>query len=331
VNRLVVVHSHMVRCGVREYGVALDRVLHRLGVQLIQHSYADLSYAYEDVQVGDVLLVHFERGLVNPDYLNHYLALVKQKGPIPIVFCCHWYERSYMTVYDPFVDRYVLHKKYPAESERAVHIPLACPPYAVTDSRAVVRKRLGLPEDAVVLTTLGFLTPHKRFPDVARSMLAAMRDHSGLFLHLHTPWPFEEGVGAPEEARVRRVLDGAGGRSLMTTGFLSERETLDTAYASDVGFFFHWFDTGSASAATKAFVATRRPLAITGSSHVSDLQGGILKVAGFDPDVFARDVVALALDPARREALAQEMEGEYARLNMMVVAKQYAALFASLS
>ena len=85
-------------------------------------------------------------------------------------------------------------------------------------------------------------------------------------------------------------------------------------------------NTGSVSAATKQFVSGRTPLVITGSSHASDLQGGVVRVEGFDPADLAEAALSLARDERRRAALREEAEREYARLNMNEVARRLAEL-----
>jgi glycosyltransferase involved in cell wall biosynthesis len=251
---------------------------------------------------------------------------------VKTVLCCHLYRPDLFVEYTGLVDRFVIHRNYPIRHSESVIIPLGCPVYHPPVDRD--RLRASYPAGSTVLTTIGFLTWWKKLPEIATAMLNAMARHPSLFLHMHTPRPYyaDDSV-LQDEAKLRGIFGAheVGERTRFTTDFLPDTETLNLAYAADLGFLYHPIHTESVSAATKQFVSARRPLVVTGSTHAWDLNGGIERVDGFDAWTFAHKTVELALDRNKRASLTEEMKAEYERMNMHTVAQQYIDLFGSIT
>lgn len=332
---IVSCHSPHTRCGVREYGLQLDRAFSDVGASVLGLSYHEHQRAIDTAGPGNVLLVHFEPSLFSGTYF-HVLQQARAKGS-KVVFCCHHYDPTLVHGPAANADAIVTHR----DPEHIIHhqqsvIPLGCPVYTPReDMRPALRARLGLPEDKIVVTTVGFLAQWKKTPDVIEALLRALPPDA--FLQVHTPYPFDPGQAPAEEARIRQIFGArrggsafSGGNSLpysFSTEFLPDHELLDRVYASDVGFVYHGLHTKSVSAATKAFISGRCPVVVTNSTHASDMKEGIFHVGSFDINHFAQGVAAVAKDTNLRAALRRGAEREYERLNMHVVAKQYIDLF----
>lgn len=322
--RVITVHSPHDRCGVREYGLQLDRALAARGLDLVPRTFnEDIAMASS----GDVVLVHFENNLVPPHYRG-WLGEARSRGA-KVVFCCHRFEdRVTESEHAGHVDRFVLHREYgvmPGSGKAAV-IPLGCPVYEPAEPQHRIRERLGLPLGATIIMTLGFLAPWKRWQEVVKTVISHVPANT--FIFVQAPWPYTNHDAAWEqEVRIRQALEKIPDRQRFSTDFLPEIDLLDRVRASDLGFLFHPFHTGSVSAATKQFVSARVPLVVTGSTHASDLRDGICRVESFDVVDFARQVDAVVRDRDRREAMRQGMIREYDRMNMNTVAGQYHDLF----
>jgi glycosyltransferase involved in cell wall biosynthesis len=328
---ILVCHSPEDRCGVREYGLSLDRSLIRLGVNVRTCTYRNLIESIREQDDKPILLVHFEPGLID---IAAFLAAIDEakRRSIKIVFCCHWYDRGYLDYqYAGLADVYVLHREYPNKHENTVIIPLGCPVYEPAASQKELRDHLGLPLDKTVLTTIGFFAAWKRLPELLAALLDAIEPHPRLFVHMHAPHPFNGGDAQHLEPAIFELLmtHQARDRVKYTTTFVPEKEAIDIAHAADIGFLFHPIHTHSVSAATKQFVSARRPQIVTNSSHADDLREGIVRIGTFDPPEFARQAVATALSPMMAD-VQRGSEREYARMNMDAVAEDYAALFGSL-
>jgi len=316
---------------VREYGLQLDRSLTRAGVKLRALDYGSLQHEVSRLEPGSVLLIHFEPALMPPPVLGRQLEVARACGA-RVVLCCHWYDRDLCDQFAGAVDRFVLHRDYSPRHDHSVTIPLGCPVYDPSGKdRGAIRARWGLPQDKVVMSTIGFLAGWKRLPELTARLLDAMAPHEQLYLYVHAPWPFDDGFARAHDPEIRRVLEShACKRAKLSTEFVPEGDALDIAWASDLGLCYHPIHTRSVSAATKQFVATRRPAVVTSSLHSSDIEYGVLRVASFEPADFAQAAVQVACNASWREALGSQMQAEYDRMNMDAVAKKYLALFEEL-
>ena len=301
----------------RQYGRQLDRSLVRL-VETASFDYAHIQSLVEASRPGDVVLVHYEPGLIHVD-LKAFLRMARMKGA-KVAFCCHWFGEETLREYTGHVDRFIVHRAYPCLSEKCIQIPLGCPTYDPPD-RDALRKKFGF-EGKLVVSTIGFLTDWKRTPEVLRALapLLAAPD----VIRVHAPHPFSAGSGSHgEEKKIRQVLANHRGRIEFSMDFLPENKLLDLVHASDLGFVFHGIHTGSVSAATKQFVAARTPVVVTDSTHAADIHGGVHRVPGFHIEHFCKEVASVLHDAGARSSMAAEMGKEYARINMAAVATQY--------
>jgi glycosyltransferase involved in cell wall biosynthesis len=326
--RIVVCHSAHERCGIRQYGQQLDRSLSVLA-EVSACDYPSLEAAVQEAKAGDVFLFHYEPQLPGDwSRFSRCLATLRAMG-CKTVFTCHWYTEWVPYEYGQHVDLFVRHRYYEGDTfgRRVVEIPLACPVYEPKATRAELRAKLGLPAlgEAIVLTTVGFLTSWKRTPEAVETLLAHLPETPRSFVHVQAPYPFDvASSGAPnDEAMLRHTMERFPGRVRLSTEFLPEGDLLDLVHASDLGFVFHGKDTGSVSAATKQFVSARTPVVVTNSTHASDIIQGARRVGGFDTGEFAREVVRIALDAEERERLREGISKEYQRINMDAVAKRY--------
>jgi glycosyltransferase involved in cell wall biosynthesis len=312
--RLAVQHSPHERCGIHEYGIELDAALLRSGeVDLVKP---------EELRAGDTLLVHFEPGLMTEKVCRRVLNSSARR-----VFCCHWFAPDVVGKW-PEVDKFVVHRDYSVRNPKVVEIPLGCPPYEPSGSVADIRDRFGIPQDRLVVTTVGFLAAWKQLPELARALAVQTDELREVFVNFQTPLPFL--IVNDEELRLRISMHHfAPGAYRYSTDFLSRTDLADLVYASDLGFVFHPADTGSVSAAVRQFTSSRCPLVVNSSSHSSDLRG-VERVNGFDLETFTRMVVRTALNKERLVELKNQTVKEYERINMDAVAAQYLSLFRSL-
>ena len=325
---VVVCHSMRERCGVREYGRQLDIALARhMTVQAF--TFEQLQPLVGAVGPGSPVLVHYEPSLV-PAGFQAALRAMRGRGA-KIVFCCHLYPGEGLGGLSEFVEAVVVHRDYAGMPATVKKIPLGCPVYEPKASREQMRKLMGLPADAVVLTTLGLLAVWKRIPDTVEALRHAFLQDASLFLQVHAPSPINHPTVHQEEARLRDTLSRfPRDRVRFTNSFLSEEDLLNRAHVSDVGFVFHGENTLSVSAAAKQFISARCPLVTTGSTHTADLGSCVLRVDSFDPGVFAREVLRVARDPVLREKMRDATVSEYHRLSMNSTAVHYVDLLKGL-
>jgi hypothetical protein len=337
--RVISVHSPHERCGIAEYGRQLDDALRAAGSDVTAMTFAAFQEAEVSLTITpDVVLVHFEPSLVPPGFLNA-LASAKTHGA-KIVLCCHWYApTAFSTAALRTVDRFIVHRKYDGlKHPKFVEIPLGCPVYEPKVSRAELRQQFGLPQNDLVITTLGFLSPWKRIPEVLGDLLFGSRlcnnhgrpMYSSATFQVLTPLPFNDTSDAQAQAVYEVLAKYPNAPVIFSTTFRPEQELLDRVYASDLGFLFHGQHTGSVSAATKQFVSARCPVVVTGSSHAADLNDGVVRLDEFNTVKFAHGVLTAASNADYLAQLRHGIAFEYERLNMNAVAHRYIDLFNSL-
>lgn len=318
-GELLVMNSQHKQCGVREYGDALNAQFVGLGAQVRAVRLRDSAVLGS--ASGDVLL-HVEPSLLPPAF-DKAVREAHERGA-RIVICFHVFTESLLKRFERNVSAMVVHRSYGIKHPKLRQIPLGCPVYESEISVHELRRRYRLPVEATIITTFGFLTAWKKFPETAAAILPLLEP--GMFLQLLCSPHFmryEEG-----ERRLKEIVKGSSAVQLRTD-FLPTQEIIERLHASDLGFTYHSVNTGSVSAATKQFVSARCPLVVTSSSHASDMLGAS-HVTEPGVKAFAEHVVSVAKDARKLSALRTASEVEYRRLNMRHVAEEYLKLFAEL-
>lgn len=310
-RRLVVAHSPHERCGIAEYGRQLDAAM-----RLMPADPCKLS----DLSRGDALLFHYEPALFS-ELLEGTLAEAKARG-VFVVLCCHYLDSATLEI---SADIHVVHRVYGLATPSMRLIPLGCPVYEPSESRAGIRQRLGLPVDRPIVSTVSFLTQGKSIPAVVDALLKRLDPE--IHLQLILP-PSFHGPDEAEEDNLHDAIEPHGfHRVTWIKEFIPERELLDRLYASNLGFRYTPTDTGSVSAATKAFVSARCPVVVTKSTHTADIEDGVLRTSSFDVWEMADAIARIIGDMRMLDNYAMGTRREYERLNMKAVAKQYLELF----
>lgn len=317
----LVFNSTNERCGVREYGDELSAELDKLGLGTSRHRIDDLG-TLARAAAGATVLLHAEPSILPPGF-DAAVNRAKLQGA-RVVVCYHYLDTEQLSRFASSAAVLVQHRDYGLGHPRLVTVPLACPVYDNWESLPALRARLGLPAGRRLLTTVGFLAPWKRVPETAEALLPHLAPRD-LHLQLVTPVHYS-GAGRDELRRLTEVAAGHRDRVTVVDSYVPKRELLDRVAVSDLGFVYHGADTGSVSAATKCFVATRCPLVVTSSSHASDVALGVERVPSRDLGTFVDRLLRLVDDADRLKGLRAEAEIEYARVNMSVVARRYAEL-----
>lgn len=316
-GELVVFSSPQAYCGIAEYSRDLDAELVKLGVKVRQHTLAETN-VLRDVQPGTVLLLHVEPSLLGADFDNA-LATALQRGAY-VGVCFHYLDEILLRRFASRAHAMVVHRDYGISNPLFHEVPLGCPVYEPPSSaKREIRQRLGIPPDATVVTTLGFLSPWKRLPEVALNLLA---QNAGIFVQMICPSHFS-GESMGEVSKMRDLASVHSANLRWSPEFIPASEVLDRVAASDLGFVYHPVNTGSCSAATKPFVSARCPVVLTPSNHSSDVREGAYRVPSYDLGEFTRMVVAVARDPRLLIELQAGMQRDYERLNMKRVAEMY--------
>jgi glycosyltransferase involved in cell wall biosynthesis len=178
-------------------------------------------------------------------------------------------------------------------------------PHGVLSSETVdihdARKALGLPADAPIVATYGFLLPHKGLEQLVEALPLLQRNVPGtrlLMVNALYPNPESGQQLARLQAAVARL--GLGESVTMITDFLSDEETLALLQCAQVVVFSYQQTAESASGAVRIGLASRRPVACTPSEIFDDVRSIVHTLPGFDPASLSRGLTELLGDPDRR-------------------------------
>jgi hypothetical protein len=238
--------------------------------------------------------------------------------------CMHSLNSGLLRRFGDLASAIVAHRDYGILHPKMKQIPLGCPIYETRSSVADLREKYKLPEDATVITTFGFLTAWKRFPETARALVPLLQPN--MFLQMLCTPHFQRFVTGEQELRV--AVRGSSQVQLQLS-YLPQQELNERLYASDLGFVYHGQNTGSVSAAARQFITSRCPLVVTSSSHTSDLKHAS-RPDQPDLDGFVQHLLRVASDKKAISTLREATERVYEQINMRTVAEQYRDLFASL-
>jgi len=230
----------------------------------------------------------------------------------------HLVRRSRLTLVHSDTARDEVHTTCPGADVRRVRMGVPLPSIV---SRDEARRRLGLPQDDLILASFGLVTPEKRIPTSIRA-LARLKAAGVRATYLL--------VGAPvahyDPLREAREL-GVGG-NVRLLGRLPEEEFRLYAFASDLCLNLRYPSAGETSATLLGLLACGRPVVITDQIHVRDLPDTVVARSALegDEDGLYCDLMDLIRAERRRRELG-EAARRYAESEASpeVMAKDYLA------
>lgn len=129
---------------------------------------------------------------------------------------------------------------------------------------AAVRRRHGIPDDAIVLTAIGGVTPEKRLPQLIRALGAIALRHPRL--HLMLVGSTASHYDAMADARVWDLAD-----RVHVTGYVADEELGDYLLASDICACLRWPTNRETSASWLRCLAAGRATMVTDLAHLADV------------------------------------------------------------
>lgn len=320
--------SYTPHCGNLEYGMQLERAM---GIQ-------PLAKVPSKVHLH---LIHYG-GELHPMDLRD-MILARKRGEKVVVVCHAFLVGSALKRFPDHIptlslpaDAFAVHRDYAEENvhDPRVHVVyLGCPVWGAPNrefTQTALRERFSLPQDAVIVGMNGFLLRDKQLGDVVDAVVAALPSNALLQLCISRSSAVPQTDIDDQIQKLEQAVKRHGDRVIWIRDWLPEEEMLSRLRACDFGARYRIDDTWGVSSAAHQWVSVRLPLALSASNHMGDLQGGVLRSASNNVKDFAATVARLASDEKLRWHLSAEMEVEYQRLNMNVVAQRYLKLFESL-
>jgi len=166
--------------------------------------------------------------------------------------------------------------------------------------RETARRDLGIPEDVPLIATYGFLLPHKGTEQIIEALaLIRRRKPEARLLMVNALYPVH--LSNEQLQKCRAAIDrlGLGDAVTLITDFLRDEQSLQLLRCADL-IVFPYQDTGeSSSAAVRAGLSSRRPVAVTPIPIFDDVRPVVHSLPGVDPEAIARGVLELLSDPDR--------------------------------
>lgn len=337
VLKIALYSSNRERCGISTYTSQLEEAFTLLGHE-VRHWGSQPPYeeTFNEIRAWspDVFHIQHETSIMPPEgVLEKHASLMSRSGTRVLVTLHTESEdaiRLARRATSSISRRIVMHRPTPSATD-AVVIPMPCTPSGVTLTSGWLRRRFGFPEDAFVVSTVGFMIPWKDHPRLVEALLPWVESRPSVHLQVIASEHFNESLrGYAQSCReqLSRLASGAArGRIHHIDGYPSDQELIERLIASNLGYVWCPFDTGSSSAAAAQFTTARCPLVATDSSHYAFLGTGIIRGPKGNLGEFARLIQKTAEDPELLRALRANQWAMYRERNYIETARKHLLLY----
>lgn len=319
------------RCGISTYACHLEEALRGLGAD-VRHwgSLRPHGEAFGEMREWDPDVVHvqYEVSIMPPRQALSDLARGRRAAGRRAVITLHSESRTGAEAASGGFSAVLLHRP-PTFLPSARVVTMPCPTHEPSP-RAALRARYGFPEDALVLSTVGFLLPWKRTAEIA-ARLAPWLVRRGAHLQVVAPEHFSpeaRGHAAVCSKDLADLSAATGGLVRHISGYPPDGELVERLSLSDLGYVYCPEDTGSSSAAASLFVSARCPLVTSTSTHYDHLLCRSARGPKEDVGAFAEAVREAAGDRDLLLRLGAAMEEMYAETNYRECARRHLEVYA---
>ncbi len=193
-----------------------------------------------------------------------------------------------------------------------------------------LRNTWGITFDPVI-STFGFLLPHKGIIELLQALKLLRKDFPGLGL-LAQAALHRDHVSREFEATVRQTIEQLGLSSsvLLSTDFVSPEEAALFLQLSDIVVLPYKKSAESSSAAVRFALATGRPVITTGAAIFGDVAASTFQVTSNDPEELAVGIRAVLTDHVLANDLAEKARRQVEATSWGRVAEDYLAFLQNL-
>ncbi len=336
VLKIALYSSKRERCGISTYTEQLADSFTLLGHDVRYFgSQAPYEKTFEAILAWgpDVFHVQHETSIMPPEPIfERYLKLIAQGGA-RLVFTMHTEAAEAVQLARRVLGgskRVIMHR--PSENVKdAVVIPMPCTNVGTVSDKAGFRRKFDFPDDAFVISTVGFMIPWKDHPKIAESLVPWMLENPEVHLQIIASDHFNESLkGYALECRERLGRVAARfpeGRVRHIDGYPSDRELIERLVASDLGYVWCPFETASSSAAAAQFVSAKCPLVASGSTHYDLLGPGVVRSKKGDVSDFVSMIQSTASCPNLLSEMRSSQWSTYRERNYLTTAIKHLELY----
>ena len=174
-------------------------------------------------------------------------------------------------------------------------------PEATDASRRLVRRRLGVGDDVLLLASFGHVTPSKRIDVALRAFARLRRSHPDARYVL-------AGEISPYYPEIREILRGELGTGVAVTGRLALRHMLALMDTADIALNLRSPTGGETSGVCVRLLGLGTPVVVNEGGWFSEIPDGCcarVSVGATEEDELAAVLEALASDPGLRQAMGR--------------------------
>lgn len=325
------------RCGISTYTSQFEEAFSLLGHEVrYWGSQAPYEPTFQEIRAWkpDVLHIQHETSIMPQDgSLEKYASIMSREGT-RVLFTLHTESDGTIQLARAATtflkNRIIMHRPTPSATD-AVVIPMPCTNIGQIQGRSELRRRFGIPENALLVSTVGFMIPWKDHPRIVEAMVPWLLRRPEVHLQVIASEHFNESLkGYAEDCRrqISRLSSGfLPGRIHHIDGYPSDRELVERLAASDLGYVWCPFDTGSSSAAAAQFTTARCPLVATDSSHYAFLGTGIVRAPKGNLNAFVELIQKTAEDGAMLAQLRANQWVMYLERNYIATALKHLELY----
>jgi hypothetical protein len=319
------------RCGISTYTSHLMDALIRLG-HSVKYFGSQKPYepAFSEALAWKPDVFHFqhESSIMPPeDDLARYAEFLRNGGS-KVMITLHTEMPETIRI-GRRVGRIIMHRPAP-DAKDAVIIPMPCTNADAMPDKNVLRRKFGIPENAFVLSTVGFMIPWKDHPKLVEMLLPWIQEHPDRYLQVIASEHFNEDLRGYADSCRKQIRAFAGrfdGRIIHVDGYPSDLELVERLAASDLGYVWCPFDTGSSSAAAAQFTTAQCPLVATDSSHYACLGTGIVRSPKNSMAAFVDTIRMTSADPELLGRLKANQVEMYNARNYTETARKHLAIY----
>ncbi len=211
-------------------------------------------------------------------------------------------------------------------------LPMPCTNAPNLPERSAARRHFGIPDSALLISTVGFMIPWKDHPKVLEMLAPWMRSRPDVHIQLIASAHFNESLQGYAHLCRQQIAHVAAGAAISDRvhhidSYPSDLELVNRLSMSDLGYVWCPFDTGSASAAGSQFISAKCPLVATDSSHYMTLGEGTVRASKGSMAEFVALIQRTAEDRGLLDRLRSNQDAVYAARNYTETARKHLVIY----
>lgn len=333
VMRIALYSSKRSRCGIATYTSYLEVALRKLGADVQHWGSSELPReTFSEINSWNPEIFHAQHEpsiMPSNDVLARFTNDRAGHGRKNILTLHTETPSSVGLSYRSGIQAVIIHR-LPKLLKNAHVLPMPCPVQERLIQRNSLLRRYGFPDDAFIVSTVGFMLPWKMTVEVVDHLLPWLRSRQNVHIQVIASQHFSPGAADYMKKcskSLSALSNAVDGRIRHVSHYPSDQEVLERLLLSDLGYVYCPIDTSSASAAASLFVSARCPLVTSASTHYDHLMCHAVRAPKENVELFAKAIVDAAQDQDLLLRLREYNEFLYAETNYLECARKHMGIY----